>query len=456
MRCDNRVLHVLLARVYTAQHQREGHHTQTQPASHRQIANMYLANASRKTVGLLSAVLFMMLFLGLYKTMAPSPPRPQITDKLGLDSPGQASGPGPPAGQLHATTGHVLAGDLVLHDSPATYPRLTRLSDGSILLGMTRREKKQPNQKVASRVLTVKRSVDDGKTFQPWGDVVRCDGDCDNMFLLEAPPAHMDGERSVQQPPRVLAAFRNHDVDANRHHTWFRITVCESLDAGRTWRFLSQAAEKAAPNGLWEPFMRVGADGEIQMTYSQELEPRDQDTMMRSSRDGGRTWTDARTATGGDERLRDGMTGIAATSDGGRPALVMVFETTRRPGAFSVEAVVSYDNGESWGHRHVVHAPVQAKANAGAPQIEAFANGGLATVFMSDEDFETRDWPRKATVKTVFGGPLVDGKILWHSPEDACPTPSFWPGVFRLSDTQLMAACEHKGSVRGRILEWAR
>lgn len=420
---------------------------------------MYLINSNRKTIGLLSGALFVMLFLGLYTSMTPSAPRQeqqQLTDELGLSPPGQASGPGPPAGaqdlgkpsqgELHPTSGRVLPGDLLLHDSPATYPRLTRLSDGSILLGLTRLDP-------PAKVLVVKRSVDEGRSFQPWGEVTRCEGDCDNMFLLEVPSAT---ETETGAAPRVIAAFRNHDVDPHNHRlpTYFRITVCESLDGGRTWTYLSQAAEKPAPNGLWEPFLRLGARGEVQMTYSQELEPRDQDTMLRTSADGGRTWSAARTATGGGEALRDGMTGVAATTDRGRPALVMVFETTRRPGVFSVEAVVSYDDGLSWAHRQVVHAPADPRANAGAPQVEAFANGGLATVFMSDEDVEGRDWPRKATVKTVFGGPLLDGKIQWRTPEDACPTPSFWPGVFRLSDTQVMAACEHKGDVRGRILEW--
>lgn len=420
---------------------------------------MHPNNANRKALGLLSGALFVMLFLGLYKTMTPpAHPSSRITDKLGLNPPGQASGPGPPAprpdgqplAQPQLDAARVLPGDRLLHNGPATYPRLTRLSDGSILLGMTRFDG-------ALRVLAVDRSVDDGRTFAPWGEVTRCEGDCDNLFLLELPPAHPG------DPPTVLAAFRNHDVDpaANRLPTYFRITICESHDAGRTWTYLSQAAEKPAPDGLWEPFLRLSGTGagavEVQLTYSLELEPRDQDTMQRTSRDRGRTWSAARTVSGAGEVLRDGMNGIAATTDrrDGRPALVMVFETTRRPGVFSVEAVVSYDDGATWAHRQLVYAPPDPAANAGAPQIEAFANGGLATVFMTDEDVQDgRDWTRKATVKTVFGGPLLDGKIQWGAPQSACPAQSFWPGVFRLSDTQLIAACENDNGIRGRILEW--
>lgn len=407
---------------------------------------MHPHSTPRRALGLLSAALFVLVFLGLYKTMTPSRSKPHIADKLGQSPPDQASGPGPPAGDqapaVLATPGRVLAHDLILHNSSATYPRLTRLSDGSVLLGFTRFEP-------GWRVLDVKRSVDNGETFGPWGEVARCEGDCDNLFLLEVPGAGGDPR------PRVLAAFRNHDMVDPKTDTWltyFRITVCESLDGGRTWAYLSQAAEKAAPNGLWEPFLRIGAKGEVQMTYSQELEPRDQDTMMRVSHDRGRSWSAARTVTGVGEILRDGMTGIAATHDRGRSALVMVFETTRR-GAFSVEAVVSYDDGETWGHRQTVFEP-RGRANAGSPQIEAFANGGLATVFMGDMDEDTRDWPRKATVKTVFGGPLLDGKIQWRVPENVCPPASFWPGVLRLSGSRLLVACEHAEGIRGRLLEW--
>lgn len=410
---------------------------------------MALYNTSRRALGLLSVALFLFIFLGLYKTATPSRSKPQLPDTFGLNNPpGQASGPGPPpvaqpVDVLHST-GRVLAEELVLHDASATYPRLTRLTDGSILLAFTHLE-------APTRILTVKRSTDNGKTFEPWGEITRCDGDCGNLFLLEVPATEK------QPQSRILAAFRNHDVvdpKANRHLIYFRITVCESLDGGRTWQYVSQAAEKPAPMGLWEPFMRIGDKGEVQMTYSQELEPKDQDSIMRVSYDQGKTWSAAKTVTGGDEKLRDGMTGIAATTDRGRPALVMIFETTRRGRIFSLEAVVSYDDGDTWGHRQVVYDGTPEGTNAGAPQIEAFANGGLAVVFMTDMDVEARKWPWRATVKILFGGPLVDGKIQWRAPVDAFPNISLWPGIFRLSDTELMAVCEHDKAVRGRILEW--
>lgn len=420
-----------------------------------------------RLLGLVSAALFVAMFMGLYQTMTytPANPKPKLTDKLGLGNNVDGDRPGDTAStssqgqggellsQTLVGTGRVLAEHLTLHGSPATYPRLTRLSDGSILLAFTRFDNTAVPQQ---RFLTVKQSVDNGRTFVPWGEVTRCVGDCGNLFLIEVPSTGT-GAGTEASGPKVLAAFRNHDyLDpvGNRKLSYFRITVCQSLDGGRTWTYLSQAAEKTAPMGLWEPFMRIGSKGEVQMTYSQEFQPRDQDTIMKTSVDGGAMWSPPRTVTGEGELLRDGMTGIAATTDRGRPALVMVFETTRRGHTFTVEAVVSYDDGETWGHRQVVFETQQG-ANAGSPQIESFDNGGLATVFMTDMDTEDgRKWPKRASVKVVFGGPLVDGKIQWKEPNLACPRPSFWPGIFKMDGTKLMVVCEHGEGILGRVLEW--
>lgn len=419
--------------------------------------HMALFTTRRRFLALLTAALFVILFLTLYHSPTPPPPPPAPLTPVA--QPKQASGPPPPPAPAILATPpspplpRVLPQALILHNAPGTWPRLTRLADTSILLSFTRVVADPP-----TRILTVQRSVDNGATFAPWGVVTRCKGDCGNLVLLEV-PASSSAKSDEPQQPRILAAFRNHDVAdpvADRHRiTWFRITICESVDGGRSWRYVTQAAQKGAPLGVWEPFLRLGAGGEVQMTYSRELQPRDQDSIMRVSYDQGRTWSDPRTITGGEDKtLRDGMTGVVATVDGGRPALVMVFETTRRGRTFTLEAVLSYDDGETWGHRQVVFDGVLEGRNAGAPQIEAFANGGLAVVFMTDMDVEPRKWPWKASVKVIFGGPLRDGKIEWHAPQDAFSDVSLWPGIFKLSDTQLMAVCEHGNAIQGRILEW--
>lgn len=312
-----------------------------------------------------------------------------------------------------------------------TYPRIAKLSDGSLLASFTRFEKR-------TRILRISKSSDGGRSFFDFGEVTRGSGDVDNMFLVEAAP-------SV-----VLAAFRNHDLGPHGP-TWFRITVCQSTDGGKNWKFLSQAAEKSAPFGLWEPFMRLGKAGEVHLTYSQEFAPNDQRTMLVVSPDQGKSWTKPVCIQGEGELLRDGMTGVAATQDHGRDALVMVFETTRY-GTFNLEAVISYDDGASWCHRHEIFAPCRGR-NAGAPQVASFADGSLAVVFMTDEDSERVEWVKHAAIKVVFASSPRNGKISWSAPSLISPASSFWPGIIALDHHTVLVTYDH-GGPRGKTITW--
>lgn len=341
-----------------------------------------------------------------------------------------------------------------LHEG-GTYPRLCRLSDGTYLCVVTR-------VLDGMHVLKVSRSVDNGRTFQPYSEITRGKGDVDNGFLLEVPPSPADsGDR-----PAVLAAFRNHARGEDGKPSHFRITVCRSVDGGRTWQFASQAAEQSAARsggmGLWEPFMRVThrADGVpfVQLTYSGELAKNDQETFSVDSFDGGQTWSGPPRCLrchGHDENLRDGMQGIARTVDAGdgREAIVMVFETTRRRPHFSLEYVVSYDDGVTWGDRGVVYVPRGEKRNAGSPQIAACKGGRLAVVFMTDEDVEEKSWPRKAAVKAVFSDGLVNGRIRWSEhPTLVHEPPSHWPGVLCTAENEVMVVYEHRAKPMGRLI----
>lgn len=312
-----------------------------------------------------------------------------------------------------------------------TYPRLARLTDGSILSSFTRRDGNQ-------RVLQVAKSTDNGRSFHDFAEVTRGVGDVDNLYLLEAAPG------------TVLAAFRNHDLGF-QGPTHFRITVCGSEDGGKHWRFFSQAAQKGAPMGLWEPFMRLGRQGEVQLTYSQEYAPDNQNTMRVLSHDHGKTWSKPVCIEGDKERLRDGMNGIAATNDNGREALVMVFETTRYR-TFNLEAVVSYDDGATWQHRHEVYKPPQGH-NAGSPQITSWPDGSMAVIFMTDEDSAEVQWTKHAATKVVFAGPPRHGKLHWSRPMVVCPKSSSWPGIMALDNHTALATYDC-GGARARTISW--
>ncbi|KAH6616203.1 glycoside hydrolase family 93 protein [Chaetomium sp. MPI-SDFR-AT-0129] len=337
----------------------------------------------------------------------------------------------------------------------STYPRLCQRRDGSILAGFTVFQH-QDGDAGTTRVLTVDRSTDGARTFEPLGEITRSKGDCDNLFLLELPELP-EGEVEPEQQSTVLAAFRNHDLDDEGKHRFFRITVCQSRDGGQHWEFLSQAVEKPAPFGLWEPFMRMSQNGlEVQLFFSNEIAADDQDTMVVRSADRGRTWTKPECVTGDGERLRDGMVGVAPVrACGEHDALVLVMETTRQ-GTFSIEAVVSFDDGNTFGYRQVVYAPSIPGRNAGAPQVTSFRDGSVAVVFMSDEEREGEPrWPQGAKIKAIHGRLGVDGRFSWGPVEVVEHRPSSWPGIGTMADDAALAVYEHAAVVRGRVFKVA-
>ncbi|ORY58912.1 Sialidase, partial [Pseudomassariella vexata] len=299
-----------------------------------------------------------------------------------------------------------------------TYPRLALLSDNSILVGYTQISGNQ-------RTISVIRSTDNGGSFSPWGTIATNTngGDLDNVYLLEVSKGN------------ILAVFRNHDKNASGAYTHYRITVCQSTDGGKTWAFISQAVESSIQGqGLWEPFLRIGNDGKVQLTYSGELSTDNQETFRVVSSDGGKGWSAAVNLRihSTSEKLRDGMQGIARAKDAqdGRDALIMVFETTRRgPGLFSVEYAVSYDDGASWGNRDVVYAPSASTKNAGSPQIAQVGDKGLVVAFMTDEDTASPNWPSLASIKVVVSVGLNGGKIAWGGKATVQGATSAWPGL---------------------------
>lgn len=347
---------------------------------------------------------------------------------------------GPPAGP----TAGIINNDercLCTHQiHNGTYPRLTRLSDGSILCLFTSFE--GGNRALGNaRVLTVAKSTDNGKSFCECGVVITRAQETDNPFILEIAPGV------------VLAAFRNHDFGPPHPFTTFRITVYRSVDGGCTWDYASEAATKNPPWGIWEPFMRVGRQGEVQLYYSYEEAGNDQRTMVVRSFDLGTSWSQPQCVEGWKEKLRDGMVGIAPTTDDGRDALVMVYETTRH-GPFSVEASVSYDDGATWHHRHEVYRASRPGHNAGAPQIASFEDGSMVAVFMTDEDSAKVDWVQNAAIKAVFSGPLRNGKARWTKPVVVSPASSFWPGVMPLDGRTVMVCYEYRSGPKAKTISW--
>ena len=185
-------------------------------------------------------------------------------------------------------------------DGGGGYMRATRLQDGSILGAYAWGGGD-------AHILRTVRSTDNGATWETRGVITAGNSDqhdIDNVNVVQLPNG------------TILAAFRNHDKPGG-NYSYYRITVCQSTDGGWTWTYLSQVDERARGNnnGLWEPFLRVARNGNVQCYYSSETQNfangADQDNIMRVSTDNGRTWGNWIGVSGQGMTSRDGMVGVA-------------------------------------------------------------------------------------------------------------------------------------------------
>lgn len=328
-----------------------------------------------------------------------------------------------------------------------------------------------------TKILRAYRSTDGGGSWQRLGDVERGDNrtrELDNAFPLVLPagfPGTGDGlgtgGRNVtnssststsgnvteHHPGRILYAYRNHDRSLNNtlgvpdNYTFYRLSVSASDDGGRSWAFLSNIDTRAANNGsanlngLWEPFLRVAADGAtLQAYYSAENDAGDQDSLMRESSDGGGTWGPRRVTSGADRvRSRDGMTGVARLGGGGDDGderrLILFFETTES-GRFDVRRVLSPDDGQTWPveTRARVYDPLDEERQASAPAGVVNVGGTLVAGFMTNEGTNS-----SGTVPGDFKVvSSVDDGETW-SKSVLIAREAIWPGLYSLGRDRFLA-----------------
>ncbi|CAK3825000.1 Hypothetical predicted protein [Lecanosticta acicola] len=315
-------------------------------------------------------------------------------------------------------------------DTNGVYIRAARLNDGSLIAGYTQTT---PTHKI----LLTSRSVDNGQTWTPHGEVFRADRtthDCDNAFPMQLANG------------RILFAWRNHQKNENGRYTYFRISVCFSDDNGVTFKYLSAVDERHMQgiNGLWEPYLRIDRSGNVQCYYSAENGPPDQDGIMRISQDGGQTWGDRILVSGHGVASRDGMIGCAPTDDGSN--LICVFESTE-VGHFTVSAVFSHDDGQTWGERRQIYTPRNGTGCdgkpivAGAPQISNM-QGTLVLSFMTNEDHDDCHGYDGGDMKVITS---TDGGHTWSKSYIVGPAPAHWGGIFRLDRRHFLALYSRDG-----------
>ena len=307
---------------------------------------------------------------------------------------------------------------------PGTYPRATKLSDGTLLGAYT-------DARGDNTTIVTTHSKDNGASWKLSGHVdtgPKSTKDVDNPFLHELP----DG--------KILCAFRNHDR-AGSGYNFYRITVCVSEDKGATWKYLSTpASDPAGPTGNWEPFIQQALDGSLQLYYSRENSGTDQDSLLRRSTNGGKTWSSAQVISGAGVTTRDGMLGVAHTPNNNSPSKVAIFETGNpalgQP--FSVWTVRTEDDGKTWSSaRTPVYQPTGH--NAGAPQIIRVGTKLIAS-FGTDE--EGGNWPAGA-IKVMSSS---DGGKTWGEKTTVVKQPAFWAGLLALDDSSFLVLYETGGT----------
>ncbi|KAJ7643322.1 glycoside hydrolase family 93 protein [Mycena polygramma] len=327
---------------------------------------------------------------------------------------------------------------VILPDGGAgTYPRLAHLADGSVLGTVTAFNG-------ATHILTVTRSTDGARTFGAWGIISTGTGDLDNTYLMQL----ANGD--------IIATFRNHDKSGTAY-TFYRITACISHDNGKTWAFLSQVDQRAANgvNGLWEPFLRLAKSGALQVYYASENSGADQDILMRSSTNGGASWSAATTVAGGTTTGRDGMPGCTDFTVGGAARVLCVFETTEGTGGlFTVKSVVSSNDGVSFGERAQVYIPDRPGTNAGAPSVVTTSAGTLVVSFQTDEDTAANTWPSGGSFK-ILTAPSADPQV-WGQKTTVLPVSSLWGALYsRVDGSATVVACADNGGARCHQVSFA-
>ena len=115
-----------------------------------------------------------------------------------------------------------------------------------------------------------------------------------------------------------------------------------------------------------------------------------------------------------------------------------MFENTES-GPFTIDYVLSQDDGNSWNTRTRLYTP--PSGSAGAPQV-VNVGGVLVTSFMSTE--------ATGGATDVDGGQFrvvtsTDGGATWSASVVAGAAPAHWPGLWTLDATHFLALYSEDG-----------
>ncbi|KAK0715937.1 Sialidase [Lasiosphaeris hirsuta] len=266
----------------------------------------------------------------------------------------------------------------------------------------------------------------------------------------------------------LLCAYLVRQVDgADDKPLHMDLQVSQSDDGARSWRRIGSITSIAPGHGVqgeWEPFL-YESGGALQVYYSHELSPSDQDIVLRESSDGGKTWGAPTTVAGaGSPDTRPGMPQVAAAAvsigEGRERKLIMLHESNVGGEGFKVWARTSTDGGDTWADPHIVFNPVPqpgsrpvSRPQAGGPGVVALppassapgAPTRLVVSFMTNQDQPEQNYSDVANVdmKVISS---VDGGATWSPPVKALSS-SGWGGLTAVEDGVLVLGATSKGTV---------
>lgn len=272
----------------------------------------------------------------------------------------------------------------VVDEHGAMYPRLVRLRDGRIVLGVA-----TSSGDGVTDMARFYESADGGRMFRTLSEIrdpaaAAGRGSCCGS-LLELP-------RAVgAQPAGTLLWAGTVGMKNDAPERLPELRVWRSADGGRHWSYLSSCATADAgtpwDRGLWEPGLSLDAQGRLVCYYSDETRPgHDQVIMEALSLDGGTTWGSRTPVVALRGRDRPGMPVVRRLPGG---SYFMAYEICGPAANCGVHYRRSPD-GLTWGDpaapgaaartadgRGLHHAPTVAWVPGGGPDGTILLVGGI-------------------------------------------------------------------------------
>lgn len=275
---------------------------------------------------------------------------------------------------------------VVVDSSGGTYPRLAKLNNGNWLIAYD-----TTSSNIHHRIQVIQISNDQGKH---WGTPI---------VVAKSMTANIANGQVVQlKDGTLLCAYRV--IGQTKE-----IEISRSSDDGKTWSYLSTVA--SAPQGVWEPFLYLNSDGQLQCFFSSEAFNQEypQVIEMKRSSDSGKSWSRG-IIVSANKHSRDGMATVATMNH--EQKMFMTFEATDSINPFIIRFMTADGDGGQWSTRKLLYQPENWSKLASAPYVVSVNNNILVASFQTTGP-STFDDMKHSEMETLLSD---DGGRKWIDP----------------------------------------